>query len=205
MMVLIGQFDSPFVRRVGVTLTMYELPFDRHALSVFGDRDEVLQLNPLGRVPALILDQEETLIDSTLIIDYLDDLVGSDRALTPSSGAARRQVLRLAMTATGLSERAVQLRTETIRRPPQLQSLEFVQTYHASIRKSLDVLEHDVSTPWAVGQTFSQADIAIGCCLTHLTHRVEEYAILKSWPKLSKLREACEQRDAFKSIPFPDE
>ena len=86
MMILVGQLDSPFVRRVAATLSHYEMTFDRHVLSVFGDRDEVLRLNPLGKVPALIIDEGETLVDSAMIIDYLDELAGPARRLTPAAG-----------------------------------------------------------------------------------------------------------------------
>lgn len=91
MMILVGQLDSPFVRRVAATLSHYGLAFDRHVLSVFGDPDEVRRLNPLGKVPALIIDDGETLIDSAMIIDYLDELAGPDRALTPRSGPGDRK------------------------------------------------------------------------------------------------------------------
>ena len=66
MMILVGQFDSPFVRRVAATMGHYDIPFERHVLSVFGDRDEVLRLNPLGKVPALIIDDGEGMPSETL-------------------------------------------------------------------------------------------------------------------------------------------
>ena len=74
-MILIGQYDSPFVRRVGIALTLYGLPFRQEPWSVFGDADRIRPLNPLTRVPTLVLDDGESLIDSHMILDHLDSLV----------------------------------------------------------------------------------------------------------------------------------
>lgn len=202
MMILVGQLDSPFVRRVAATLSYYEMPFDRHVLSVFGDRDEVMRLNPLGKVPALIIEEGETLVDSAVIIDHLDQLADPARCLTPKAGAARRRVLRLATIAMGISERAVQLRIETVRRPQHLQSDEFVDTYRRSIRDSLDFLEREASTPWIAGDALSQADFAATAALTHLSAKIEEFSDLQAWPGLAAIRVAGEGLDSFKSNPF---
>ncbi|MBO6520326.1 MAG: glutathione S-transferase family protein [Rhodospirillales bacterium] len=202
MMILVGQLDSPFVRRVAATMSHYDIAFDRHVLSVFGDRDEVMRLNPLGKVPALIIDEGETLVDSAVIIDYLDEIAPPERRLTPSAGPGRRNVLRLATVAMGISERAVQLRVETVRRPAHLQSEEFIDNYRRSIRDSLDYLERETETPWSTGETLSQADFSATAALTHLSAKVEEFADLRAWPKLAAIRETGEALGAFKSNPF---
>ena len=79
-MILIGQYDSPFVRRVGIALTLYGLPFSHQPWSTFSDADKLRPYNPLTRVPTLVLDSGETLIESHAILDYLDSLVPADRA-----------------------------------------------------------------------------------------------------------------------------
>ena len=79
-MILIGQYDSPFVRRVGIALTLYGLPFEHRPWSIFGDADKIRAYNPLMRVPTLVLDDGEVLIESHSILDYLDSLVPADRA-----------------------------------------------------------------------------------------------------------------------------
>src|SRR5215831_3302837 len=106
-MILIGQLDSPYVRRVAVSLVVLGLPFERRLLSVFRHPEEMRRLNPLGRVPALVLDDGTTLIDSAAILDYLDELVGPDRALLPRSGDARRDALRIMALGTGCSDKAI--------------------------------------------------------------------------------------------------
>ena len=88
-MILIGQYDSPFVRRVAVTLHHYHMPFTRNPLSVFGDKSQVQAINPLLRVPILIIENGEQIVDSFAIIDHLDHVVGNARSLIPAHGPER--------------------------------------------------------------------------------------------------------------------
>jgi glutathione S-transferase len=78
-MFLIGQYDSPFVRRTAIALRLYGLPFEHRPWSTFGDADKIAPYNPLLRVPVLVLDDGEALIDSAAILDHLDETVGHDR------------------------------------------------------------------------------------------------------------------------------
>ena len=75
-MLLIGVNRSPYTRRVAITLEVYGVPFEQHDLSGFANRTEVRASNPLGRIPALVLDNGETLIDSGAIVDHLDETYG---------------------------------------------------------------------------------------------------------------------------------
>ncbi len=104
---LIGHYDLPFVRRVGVSLHILGIPFERQLLSVFSNADAVRAYNPVGRVPALILDDGECLVDSAAILDHLDQAVGTERALLPAGGKARRDALQTMALATGLNDKAV--------------------------------------------------------------------------------------------------
>ena len=108
-MILIGQYDSPFVRRVGIALALYGLAFEHRPWSIFGDGEHVRAFNPLMRVPTLVLDDGEVLFDSFSMIDCLDDLVGEERALCPRTGPMRRHVLAVAALAMGAAEKAVSL------------------------------------------------------------------------------------------------
>jgi glutathione S-transferase len=94
-LILIGQFDSPFVRRVAIAMRLYELPFQHRPWSVFGDGPKIAPYNPLKRVPTLVLDSGEVVIESTIILDYLDELVGPSRALIADSGPRRRAALKI--------------------------------------------------------------------------------------------------------------
>ena len=93
-MILIGQYDSPFVRRVGIALTLYGLPFEHRPWSTFGDADAIRPYNPLTRVPTLVLDDGDVLIESHLILDYLDNRVGGERAMFPVREPERHRALQ---------------------------------------------------------------------------------------------------------------
>src|SRR3982074_2935714 len=88
-MILIGQFDSPFVRRVAIALRLYDLPFEHRPWSTFGDADKIAPYNPLRRVPTLVLDDGEVLVESTAILDHLDETAGPSRALIQEKGPTR--------------------------------------------------------------------------------------------------------------------
>lgn len=89
-MILIGQYDSPFVRRVAVALVLYGFPYEHRPWSTFADADQIAPFNPLRRVPVLVVDDGEPLIESAAILDHLDGLAGVERALIPHEGRARR-------------------------------------------------------------------------------------------------------------------
>jgi glutathione S-transferase len=90
-MILVGQYDSPYVRRVAVSLRLLGFGYEHDTRSVFADFDALRQVNPVGRIPSLVLDDGEVLIDSAAILDWLDRAVGPERALLPHDGPARRR------------------------------------------------------------------------------------------------------------------
>ena len=101
-MILVGQHDSPFVRRVGIALVLYGMAFEHRPWSVFGDGERLQALNPLMRVPVLVLDDGYVLTGSHMMLDYLDALVPEDAALFPRAEPSRRVALKRAALATGL-------------------------------------------------------------------------------------------------------
>src|SRR5687768_12235354 len=118
-MLLIGMFDSPFVRRVAITMRLLEIPFEHANWSVGRDFSRIREYNPLGRVPTLVTDDDERLMESAAILDYLDELVGPQRALLPRSGSERREALNLMAMATGAAEKGVLQLYERAFRPEE--------------------------------------------------------------------------------------
>ncbi|MBL8394921.1 MAG: glutathione S-transferase N-terminal domain-containing protein, partial [Candidatus Accumulibacter sp.] len=106
---LLGLYDSPFVRRVAVTMTHYGIPFEHLSLSVFRHMDAMRPINPLFKVPMLTLPDGEKLHESAYLLDYLDELAvhRGVLALTPRSGPERRQVQQLMALAMVATEKAV--------------------------------------------------------------------------------------------------
>ncbi|OUL29479.1 glutathione S-transferase [Nostoc sp. RF31YmG] len=103
-MKLIGTYFSPFSRRVAAALIALGIPYEHDDLNGYKDPERARQLNPVGKVPVLVLDSGEHLIDSAVILDYLDELVGTQRSLVPTAGEARRAMLQLAAISTTIYE-----------------------------------------------------------------------------------------------------
>jgi glutathione S-transferase len=203
-MFLIGQYDSPFVRRVAIALRLYGLPFEHKPWSTFGDADAIAPYNPLRRVPTLVLDSGEALIESTAILDYLDELVGPEKAMLPPKGAERRHQLRICALASGLGDKSVSLVYESVLRKEQLKL--WVDRCEAQITGALDVLEQErlaARTPYLFGDRIGHSDIIVACALrfTHEAHPNLYNAT--RYPALVAHAARCEALPPFKEIVQP--
>jgi len=105
-MKLIGNYLSPYVRRVAVSLNQMGMPFELEELQVFKSPEAVRKYNPLVRIPTLILDSGEVLVESYAILDALDQMAGSAKRLTPLSGGERRHVMKATAVGVGSMEKA---------------------------------------------------------------------------------------------------
>ncbi len=196
-MFLIGQYDSPFVRRVAIALRLYDLPFEHRPWSTFGDADKIAPYNPLRRVPTLVLDSGEALIESTAILDYLDELVGPDKAMIAPRGEARRRHLRTIALATGLGDKSVSLVYERVLRKEQ--SKIWVARCEAQIGGVLEVLEKEraaVATPYWFGERIGHADIAVACVL-RFTGEAHPQLFDARYPALQAHAARCEALPPF--------
>jgi glutathione S-transferase len=202
-MFLIGQYDSPFVRRTAIALRLYGLPFEHRPWSTFGDAEKIAPYNPLRRVPALVLESGEALIDSFAILDYLDELVGPDKAMLARSGPERWRQLRIGALATGLADKAVSLIYERVLRKDQLKL--WVERCEAQIGGVLAVLEKEraaVTTPWWFGERIGHADIAVACAL-RFTGEAHPALFDARYPALQSHAAACEALPPFREIVQP--
>src|SRR6202035_504560 len=136
-LILIGMFDSPFVRRVAVSMNLLGVAFEHRNWSVGKDFELIRQLNPLGRVPILVQPDGETLIESTAILDLLDEYVGPERALLPRSGKGRREALRILAVATGAAEKGGTQVYETVFRPPEKRYRPWMERCHTQMHAAL--------------------------------------------------------------------
>jgi glutathione S-transferase len=203
-MILIGQYDSPFVRRVGIALTLYGLPFEHRPWSVFGDAEKIRPLNPLVRVPTLVLDDGEVLIESHSILDHLDSLVPIDRRLFPAAEPARRRALKVAALATGLGDKAVSLFYE--RRLHREVSDTWVDRCRAQIAAVLSALEADragrAGDHW-FGDRIGHADIAVAAMLRFVVEAHPGLVALAEFPALERHSARLEALPAFQAIRQP--
>lgn len=202
-MILIGMFDSPFVRRVAVTLTLLELPFEHRNWSVGKDFERIREFNPLGRVPTLVADDGFVLMDSAAILDYLDESAGPARALLPRSGPERRMALRLMALATGAAEKGVLQIYEAGFRPEEKRHEPWLDRCRLQMHGALAELERAASSRtggWLVGDRLTQADISVNCVFSFLNDALAIDRDAALYPNLAVLRERCEELPAFRQV-----
>jgi glutathione S-transferase len=203
-MILIGQYDSPFVRRVAIALRLYGLVFQHRPWSTFGDADKIAPFNPLRRVPTLVFEDGEALIESTAILDYLDEVVGPTKAMIAESGPERRHALKICALATGLGDKAVSLVYERALRKDQ--SKLWVERCEAQIAGVLDVLETEraaIASLYWFGGRIGHADIAVACVLRFTAEAHPGLLSPARYPALVAHAAACEALPPFQEIVQP--
>jgi glutathione S-transferase len=204
-MILIGQYDSPFVRRVAIAMRLYELPFEHQPWSTFGDGDKIAPYNPLRRVPTLVLHSGEVLIESTAILDYLDEWVGPGKAMLTARGPERRHALKICALAVGLGDKAVSLLYERVLRKKH-QSKLWVERCEAQIGSVLDTLEKEraaIASPYWFGQHINHADIAVACVLRFTGEAHPALLDAARHPALTAHAARCEALPPFMEIMQP--
>lgn len=202
-MILIGQYDSPFVRRVAIALRLYDIAFEHRPWSVFSDADAIAAFNPLVRVPTLVLDDGLALIESHVILDHLDALVQEGQRLAPAVEPERHRVLRIAALAMGAAEKAVALFYE-LRLHREVSEL-WVERCRRQIAGTLDVLERECAA--IPGEWFADrighADIALACMLRFVTDAHPGLIAAGNRPSLLRHAMRCEALPVFREIAQP--
>jgi glutathione S-transferase len=201
--ILIGMFDSPFVRRVAVSMNLLEIPFEHRNWSVGKDFELIRRFNPLGRVPTLVTDDGDALVDSAAILDYLDDTVGPDRALLPRTGRQRREALRVMAIATGAAEKGVLQVYETVFRPEEKRHETWVDRCREQMHGALADLNRLAGMragDWLVGNQMTQADVTAGCVVSFLSDALGVGRGGVRYPNLTALSERCEALPAFRAV-----
>ena len=199
-MLLIGVNRSPYTRRVAITLTAYGVPYEQKCVSGFGNREEVRAANPLGRIPALVLDSGETLIDSGAIVDHLDQVYGGDRPLTPASGADRRAVLKVAAIMTGACDKALQAAYHRNHTPVEKRHQPWVDDCVEQVVKALAAIDAtvDPAAPYLLLGRLTQADIT-----TFVAERLARFGLSvdtdTQFPRLRALTRKLAEEPAFRS------
>jgi glutathione S-transferase len=202
-MILVGQYDSPVTRRVAIALHYYGMPFTRDTRSIFGDAAAVGKISPLTRIPALVLDNDEVLIDSAAILDHLDQQAG-DKALIPAAGSARRHVLQMTALAQGTLEKTAAVVYERHFHCAEHRSAAWLARCLAQTRAGLDELGRRLATPFACGQTLTHADVMITTLIWYMRDRMDEVLSPADHAALISLADHCETLPAFRAAALSD-
>ena len=193
-MILVGQYDSPFVRRVAVSLRVLGFAYEHDTRSVYGDFDAMRRINPLGRIPSLILDDGEILIDSAAILDWLDQSVGSGRALVPVEGRERREILRRVALATGAIDKAGAAAHERLIRPSTYRWPEWIERCRIQASGAIEAL---AAEPWPTAAPLDQAQITTACMIRYVRMADPDLIPHDRYQALNALSARCEARPEF--------
>jgi glutathione S-transferase len=203
-MKLIGGFGSPFVRRVAVSLNLLGLSWEHEAVAVFDNPDAVKKHNPLVRVPTVVLDDGEALVESYAILDALDEIAGDAKRLVPASGAQRRKVMQLTAVGTGTMDKAVWSYYEGRFHPAEKVHEPWIEHNEAQALGGLAYLDEKAKAAgsgWlAGGDRISQADVT-GAIAIGFTDRVRpNLKVHEKFPNLSAFAARCEAMPEFSSV-----
>ena len=195
-MILVGQYDSPFVRRVAISLGVLGLACEHDTRSVFSDFDAMRRINPLGRIPSLVLDGGEVLIDSAAILDWLDETADPERALIPPKGPARRQVLRRIALATGAIDKAGAVAYEQLIRPAAYRWPDWIARCRAQATGAIQAL---AAESWVMDGRLDQAQITTACMIRWSRIAVPDFLPVGRYASLDALSDRCEAMPEFKA------
>jgi glutathione S-transferase len=201
-MLLVGMFDSPYVRRVALSMRTLGIPFEHANWSVGKDQARIAELNPLGQVPVLVLDDGEALFESAMILDYLDQRVGPERALVPV-GDVRRRVLGVVALALGVADKARLLAYEKFFRPAGARHEPYrvrLHTQMVAAARELDRASAGESL-WLFGDAITQADITLASAVTYAIEAVQ--LPVDELPALRARNARLAQQPVFREIYEP--
>jgi glutathione S-transferase len=199
---IIGYMDSPFVRRVAVSARFLGVPYTHEELSIFRDFDKFRQINPLVKVPTVVCEDGQVLVDSTLIIDYLEHLSG--KSLLPEDSAARRNALRVIGIALVAGEKVAQLIYEKKQRPEDLQHGPWIERLGQQLAGAVDLLEEAVGNgeEWLADGDMCQADITTAIMWRFIQHILPEQIVAGAFPGLVTHSARAEAHAHFVACPL---
>ncbi|MFT0169284.1 glutathione S-transferase family protein [Paraburkholderia mimosarum] len=203
-MQLIGMMDSPYVRRVAISLHVLGLEFEHHSISVFRQYDEFARINPVVKAPTFIDDDGTQLIDSTLILDYLDRKVPAARRLMPEETQERAFALRVNGFALAAVEKTVQQVYERELRPAERQHEPWFERVNAQMHAAWAVLEQLVAGRggWLCAGRITQADITAAVAWRFNQHILPGSVDPARYPAIAALSARAETLPEFVATPL---
>jgi len=197
--------DSPYVRRVAISLQLLGLPFEHRSLSVFRTFAQFREINPVVKAPTLVCDDGEVLMDSTLILEYAEALA-RPRSLMPSGSGELRHDLRLLGLALAACEKAVQIVYERNQRPAEKLHEPWVQRVAGQLLAAFAALEDatELRPPPAASASLRQADVTIAVAWYFARQMVPDVVPAEKFPRLVAFSDAAERLPEFRAAPYGD-
>jgi glutathione S-transferase len=202
-MLLIGMLDSPYVRRVAVSLKLMRVPFEHRAVSVFRHMDEFRKVNPVVKAPTLVADDGTMLMDSTLILDHVESTLPESRRLMPSEPSARLAALHVLGLALAATDKGVSVVYEHERRPPEKVHAPWLDRVVSQANIACAELEKIAAKahPWVGGERIGAADVMIACGWRFNQSMNAKEIPAERYPALAALCSRAETLPEFSSTP----
>ncbi|MGV1756628.1 glutathione S-transferase family protein [Rhizobium sp. A22-96] len=200
---LIGMLDSPYVRRVAISLRMLDIEFVHEPLSVFSTFEAFAAVNPVVKAPSLVTDDGIVLMDSSLILQHAERLAAPGRNLMPSDPGEHTRSLRIIGLALAACEKSVQIVYEHNLRPPERQHQPWLDRVHAQVAAAYRMLEAEMpqTDAWIFGAGPMQADIMSAVAVRFTREMLPHVLGVEEYPRLYALSERAEATDAFRAFP----
>jgi glutathione S-transferase len=197
-MKLLYTLNSPYARKVRIVALEKHIELDLQEV-VLADPDCIVKNhNPLGKVPVLVLADGDSVYDSRVIVEYLDNHAPGTH-LIPTDNSSKIWVRRWEALADGVCDAAVSAMLEQ-RKPLEKQLQTNIDKQLDKVTRGLEVLNLDITKKkWCVNETFSLADIALGCTLGYLDLRFKQLNWQDNYPNLAKHYSLLVKRPSFKS------
>ncbi|HWW04431.1 glutathione S-transferase [Collimonas sp.] len=202
-MQLIGMLDSPYVRRVSISLQLLAIPFEHRSISVFSTFEQFRQINPVVKAPSLVCDDGELLMDSTLILDYAEALATPGKSLMPTAIGERLHALRVIGLALAACEKTVQIAYERNLRPVEKQYEPWVTRVQGQLFAAYQALELELrNKPLEVtSTTINQAGVTTAVAWHFTQMMLPEIVIAADYPTLQSFSEQAEHLAEFIAAP----
>ncbi len=199
-MKLIGSLASPFVRKVRIVMADKKIDYIYELEDVWSPGTKIQTANPLGKVPCLITEDGSAMIDSRVIVEYLDTLTPVCKLLPPNgNGREKADVKCWEALADGVLDAAILVRLEVTQRPPEQRSAAWMERQMNKMRLGLAALSHKLGeSPYCASNHYSLADVAVGCTLGWLAFRFPDVGWRTDHPNLAKLFDKLSERQSFK-------
>lgn len=203
-MQLIGMLDSPYVRRVAISLRLLNLSFEHKPLSVFSTFDAFAAINPVVKAPTLVTDDGVVLMDSTLILEHAERLAAPVRSLSPTDIPDHAKAQRVIGLALAACEKAVQIVYEHNLRPAEKRHQPWLDRVAGQLAAALRLLEAEVAgaEPWLFGDRPLQADVTAAVAARFVREMLPDSIAADRYPTLTALSARAEATDAFRACPF---
>lgn len=200
---LLGLFDSPYVRRVAIAMSYYDVAFDHQSLSVFRHVEAMTPVNPLLRVPLLITPEGDRLHESAFILDYLDDVARGlgKTTLIPAAGRARMRVWQHAAHGQAAADKAAAIYYEQ-RRPADKQWPDWLNRLRSQFNTAMQLLEDALRGERFVEGLLTHADIMAAVAVSFVRYTIPDEWTPGRFPKLEALMRELEETPAFRAVPI---